>query len=133
MTPYALLLQSCGLSQSEAAEFHGVRLDTIKSWNSGRAPARPGAIAELRALYAQIVVAAENALGALRDVAGAAEIEIGYPADNDEARALGFPCVGAWRAMCGLVIVKLDQSPRLVPRGLTRSAASAIAAHNRQT
>ena len=33
---YDLLRQRCGLSQQEAADVHSTRLDTIKSWCSGR-------------------------------------------------------------------------------------------------
>src|SRR5208337_5666858 len=113
MTPYSLLSEFAGLSHREAAEFHRVRLDTVKSWSAGRNRAPDGASAELRSLIALQDRAAREALDqiavlAATDGARPAAVEIGFPADDDEARALGWPCVGAWRAMAARV---LAQSP----------------------
>lgn len=130
MTPYALLLQACGLSHREAAELHGVRLDTVKSWSAGRNRAPPGVLAELRDLYATIRRAADAALDLIEERAPA-EIEIGYPTDDHEARALGFPCVGAWRAMAALVVAEADRPVVLSPRGATLATAGAADAHGR--
>jgi len=131
MTLFALLLQVCGLSHREAAELHGVRLDTIRSWSIGRNRVPAGVIAELRALYATIRSAADLAIDTLVEAASDGEIEIGYPADDHEARALGFPCVGAWRAMAALVAAETDRSVALVPRGSTPATAGAADAHGR--
>lgn len=131
MTPYTLLLQACGLSHREAAELHGVRLDTVKSWSSGRNRAPEGVLADLRTLYTAIRRAADQALAVFAEVPAGDEIEVGYPADDHEARALGFPCVGAWRAMMALVAAELDRRVALVPRGSTPATAAAIEAHGR--
>jgi len=133
MTPYALMLQACGLSIREAAAFHGVREDTVKSWSSGRArDGHPdGPLRELRALHDRIATAAEAALALIEARPDAAEIEIGYPADDHEARALGFPCVGAWRAMAAQVVAELGRPVTLVPRGSTPATAGAADAHGR--
>lgn len=131
MTPYALLLQACGLSHREAADLHGVRLDTVKSWSSGRNRAPEGVVAELRALHAAIRRAADQALGMFGDVPPDATIEIGYPADDHEARALGFPCIGAWRAMAAITVAELGRPISLVPRGSTVATAAASDAHGR--
>ena len=61
-TAYALLLHLCGLSHQEAADLHRVRLDTVRSWASGRRTVAAGAVAELRALAAGIDRAAAEAL-----------------------------------------------------------------------
>ena len=52
MTLFGALREAAGLSLQEAADFHGVRLDTIKSWTSGRRRAPPDAINKFRALLA---------------------------------------------------------------------------------
>ena len=51
VTPFKRALEACGLSQREAAEFLAVRLDTLKSWCSGRREPPPGAWDQLRDLY----------------------------------------------------------------------------------
>lgn len=131
MTLYGLLLQACGLSQREAADFHRVRPDTVKSWSAGRNAAPDGALEELRKLYALITGAAERHLQVLDDLPAGAEIEIGYPADDHQAQTLGFPCVGAWRAMAALIVAELAGPVRLVPRGATPATAAAMDAHGR--
>ncbi len=130
MTPCALLLQACGLSHREAAELLGVRIDTVKSWSAGRNRAPAGVIAELRALHGRIEAAAGAAVRAI-EATGAADIEIGYPADDHEARALGLPCVGAWRAMAAIVVARTRGHARLAPRGSTPAGAAAADAHGR--
>lgn len=62
-TVYDLLRQRCGLSQVEAANMHGVSLNSLQSWCTGRRTAPPGVVAELRALYLDIRRAADE-LGA---------------------------------------------------------------------
>ena len=62
MTPFALLLQRCGLSRREAAAVLSMRPDSVDSAISGRRSAPPGAIAELRALHARIERAADEML-----------------------------------------------------------------------
>lgn len=58
MTPFALLLDRCGLSHREAAAYLSVRLDTVRSWSLGRNRTPPGVIEELRLLYRRIELAA---------------------------------------------------------------------------
>lgn len=59
MSLFAACLRLVGLSQVEAADFLGVRLDTVKSWSSGRRKAPIGAFRELSALYLDQLDAAE--------------------------------------------------------------------------
>jgi hypothetical protein len=61
-------------------------------------------------------------------VSNAAEIALGYPTDDHEAQGLGWPCVGAWRAMAARVVVAA-LPVRLVPRGSSLATAAAIEAH----
>lgn len=79
-TLYAACLSRLGLSQSEAAALHGVRIDTVKSWSSGRNNVPQGAWDELRAYEAQIVDGSEE-LRERWENAGSPEIEI----DESEA------------------------------------------------
>lgn len=129
MTPYGLLLQACGLSHREGADFHQVRLDTVKSWSAGRNCAPAGALAELRELHRKMERASRQVALALLNSPGGAEVQIRFPADDAEAQSLGLPCVGAWRAMTAMVLVRINRPVRLVP--LTPSATSSEATLSR--
>lgn len=74
-TLYAACLSRLGLSQAGAAALHNVRLDTVKSWSSGRNGVPPGAWAELRAYEAQIVDRSE-AMRETWEAAGSPLIEL---------------------------------------------------------
>lgn len=124
MTPFSLLESLAGLSHREARELLSVRLDTVKSWSSGRNRCPPGALAELKRLIARQERAAREAL-AMFERAKTAELELGYPADDDEARTLGWPCVGAWGAMAARVIAGSPDPVSLAPRGSTPANAPA--------
>jgi hypothetical protein len=58
-TLYAACLSRLGLSQAGAASLHGVRLDTVKSWSSGRNTVPQGAWDDLRLLELELVDASE--------------------------------------------------------------------------
>jgi hypothetical protein len=131
MTPFALLLGTAGLSHREASDFLQVRLDTIHTWSSGRNNCRPAVLAELRDLIQKQERAAREAIAQIEQVRSqhpAAEIELGYPTDDYEAKGLGWPCVGAWRAMAARVVVAA-LPVRLEPRGSSLATAAAIEAH----
>ena len=108
---------------------HEVRPDTVKSWSAGRNRAPDGVIADLRELAGKIDRVASQALAMLDTAPPGAKIEIGFPVDDHEAQTLGFPCVGAWRAMAGQVVANSDRTLVLVPRGSTAGSAAAIDAH----
>lgn len=61
MTTFKSSLGVCGLSQSEAAEFLEVSIDTVKSWCSGRANPPLGVWQLLASLFEQVQDAAEGA------------------------------------------------------------------------
>ena len=131
-----LLIDACGLSQREAAEFLGVRIDTVKSWHRINPPqARPGVLAELRALHAIQRRAAAHLIVQVRETTrayGEAEmVEIGLSTDDHEARSLGWPCVGAHRMAIALAAARLTgMQIVLVPRGSTIATAIAADAHD---
>lgn len=101
----------------------GVGLSSVKQWDSNRI-APDGVLTELRGLHAVIRRASEEAFQAMSSAPIGAEIEIGYPADDHEAQSLGFPCVGAWRAMCAASVARLPHRVVLVPRGSTPATAA---------
>ena len=135
-TPFALMLQACGLSLPEAADLHGVRLDTVESWSAGRRPAPRPVLAALAALATRIEAAATAALDEIARIAeklGPAEaVELGLAADDHEARRLSFPCVGAHRAVLVRVLaagIADGHHFKIVPHGSTSSTATAIHLH----
>lgn len=129
-TTYALLLDRCGMSQREAAAFHGVRPDTVKSWAAARRAAPDGVIAELRVLYARIERAAAEGVKTIK-TQRATEVDLGLASDDHEARSLGWPCVGAHAAVLGLVAARSSAAVSVVPRGSTPATAAAADVHER--
>jgi hypothetical protein len=103
MTPFAALARLGGLSLREAADVLRVREQQAKDMASGRRPTPPGVIAELLDLIRSQEVAAVRAL------AQAGAITLHVPADDEEARRLGWPCVGAWGAMAARVVAASAQ------------------------
>lgn len=61
MTTFKSALGVCGLSQLEAADFFQVRIDTVKSWSTGRNPPPLGVWKQLASLFDQIQEAADGA------------------------------------------------------------------------
>lgn len=126
MSAFALLMQRCGLSQREVAEFLEVRLDTIKSWSSGRNPTRLAIINEMRDLCHKIEESGQRlAEGQSRliekqreDSGQSVLLEFGVAQSDAEARTLGFPCIGAHAAALGVAIANLpsDVEVDVVPR-----------------
>lgn len=128
-TAFGILVALAGLSHREAAEFLGVRLDTVKSWSSGRNKCPAGAIRELRTLILRQQHAAAEVLAQIERLAsaqGASDvIELGEPIDDAEAQSLGWPCVGAWRAMTARVVAGADRQIVVVPRDPTPATSCA--------
>ncbi len=114
---YDLLRQRCGLSQQEAADFHKARLDTIKSWCSGRRHAPDGVIDELRALYDKINASAIRMVESANKTDPDLPIELGLAADDADAQSMGWPCVGAQAAAFGLVIARIRNPVVVEPHG----------------
>jgi transcriptional regulator with XRE-family HTH domain len=119
-TAFDLIRERCGLSQREAADFLSVSVDTIKSWASGRNLVPPGVIAQLRGLHGQIDRSAHEAaarISALHRGHGTPDlIELGLSASDDEAKTLGWPCVGTHAALLGRIAALIDAPVAIVPR-----------------
>lgn len=134
----------CGLSNREAAAYLGVMESAVEKFRRGAKTAPIGTLRDLQQLWTVIDDAAVNAAEAIADdgiLSRADDIEIGYPADDNEAQALGLPCVGAWRQMLARIIDELmlaDENfdlarVKLVPRGATLATAAAIDAHDNRS
>ncbi len=122
---FSYLFECWGIYGTDNDRFLKVRIDTIKSWSSGRNGAPEGAIAELRGLYARIETAAGEALTTINHAPPGAKIELGMAADDYEAQHLGWPCVGAHAAVLGLVAARTERLVRIVPRGTNIATAAA--------
>jgi hypothetical protein len=121
-TPFAVLIERCGLSQREAAEFLKVRLDTVKSWCAGRNTAKPAVLAELRRLYANIQGAAETLAQSNQRLLtrqrerGIQQLGIvfGVAETDGVARVYGFPSKGPYMAAVGLALLHLPDDVTIV-------------------
>lgn len=136
ITAVALLLDRCGLSIREAADFLKVREDTIKSWRTGRNPTPLRVINELKNLYEIIDDAADQTIAMIDQASSMIkskstnfDVEIGIANDDHEAKTLGLPSVGAHAALLGLVVARCTRSINIVPRGSTSASAAASDAH----
>ena len=132
MSTYHLLRRLCGLSHQEAADYLGARLDSAKSWDSGRRSAPPGAIADLRTLAGRIRRAAEAALdqidaATLTEGSPPDQVTLGRCTDDHEARSLGWPCRSAHDMVLARIVAAAPEgvSVRVVYRGSEPATAAA--------
>lgn len=109
-TVFALLCERCGLSADEAARYLEAEPAAVSAWSSGAQPCPDNAVAQLRLLYRQISVMAEQAMRQFVNFSqgqgSPAEVEISLAADDAAAQRLGLPCRGAHRAVLGMVIAR---------------------------
>ena len=133
MTLFKLLLQSSGLSLREAAELLNSRIDTIKSWSSGRNNAPDGVLYEMSEIIDNLEDQAFNVYNHIKNHPSAERYEIGYCADDEEARSLGFKCKSLHDAALRRVLEYCEPHEReklvIVPRGSTAGTAAAIDQH----
>ena len=138
-TIFSLLCSACGLSHREAATLLGVSLDTAKKWSSGGRNPPERVLLELAGLAERIDAAAD---GALETIDAKVEliatdpdvIELGLAADDAEAQSLGWPCVGAHRAVLAMVVSRgmaEGYTFQIVPRGSTAVTAGVADEHDR--
>jgi len=90
-----------GLSQSGAASLHGVRLDTVKSWSSGRNPVPDGAWADLRSYEASIVDRSEAIREAWEDAGEIPDIDVRIEDEGPN-----------WMALADFVLTAEEVQPR---------------------
>jgi hypothetical protein len=83
-TLYAACLSRLGLSQTGAAAMHNNRVDTVKSWSSGRNPVPQGVWNDLRRYEALLVDRSEMMLEQWQN-AGSRPIEIDTSEADDTA------------------------------------------------
>ncbi len=102
VTAFKSSLGVCGLSQSEAADFLDVSIDTVKSWCSGRANPPLGVWQLLASLFEQIQDAADGAADAMNlegiDPRAFNNIEADIPGDE-------LPVTGAMRAAGAMALL----------------------------
>lgn len=134
---FSLLRHICGLSQKEAAAFLDTRLDTIRSWDIARRNPASAVISDLADLAARIDAAADEAVEQIADIAAdlgpGGTVELGLAADDYEAQSLGWPSLGAHKAVIGLTAVRAlaeGHAIEIVPRGSTTATAAAIEIHD---
>jgi hypothetical protein len=107
---YNLLRVACGISQAEAAEFvHGTRLDSVKSWCSDRRTAPQGVINDLQKLAREIHNAGIDYAALLKRISKGDVYVIGLPRDERDARACGFPSIGAQMRAIAVAISHLPE------------------------
>ena len=130
LTLYSLLISVSGLSQKEAARFHGVRPDTVKSWSAGRNAAPEGALSEIKNLIRLQRRAADEMVKLIKSKK-MDEVELGLASDDYEAQQqpLGWPCVSAQAQVFGMVAGMVDIKIKIVPRGSTLGSSLAIEQH----
>jgi hypothetical protein len=74
--------------------------------------------------------AAEQVTQAWESSGSPSEVEFGMATDDHEAQTLGWPCVGAHRAVAARVWELTGAMIKLVPRGSTLVTAAAADVHN---
>lgn len=115
---YNVLREACGISQAEAAEFHSTRLDSVKSWCTGRRSAPQGVISDLQKLARRIQTAGMDHAELLKRMTKGDVYFIGISYDERDARALGFPSMSAQMRAVAIAISQLpdDSEVRIVER-----------------
>jgi hypothetical protein len=107
---YNLLREACGISQAEAAEFvHKTRLDSVKSWCSDRRTAPQGVINDLQKLAREIQNAGISYAALLKGISKGDVYVIGVPSDEQDARACGFPSIGAQMRAIAIAVSLLPE------------------------
>lgn len=122
-TVYAAALSRLCLSQAEAAELHDVRIDTVKSWSSGRARVPPGAWDDLRA----VAVAARARLEYMEELHSAAMATMPNSArDGHMTVEVDLECAGPeGRIAAADFALALPSGSRVENKGAAAAAARA--------
>ncbi|RKF23390.1 hypothetical protein D6851_02655 [Altericroceibacterium spongiae] len=95
-TLYSACLSRLGLSRSEAAKLHGVRIDTINSWATGRRPVPEGAWDDLRQREDLIIERAETIRELWEDAGEPKEISAKWDSDVALLGLADFILGGHW-------------------------------------
>lgn len=95
MNGFAVLIRLCGLDADSAAHFLGVRRRAVLNWMKGVGEARPEVTDALSKLHQQQQKYADDLLEAWDEAGRPPSIAIEICADDEGARARGWPSVGA--------------------------------------
>ena len=133
MTLFSSILKLSGLSIKEASNFLGVRVDTVKSWSTGRNNPKQGVFDQLHELLITQETAAGEVVKIWEDLGQPEKWELGYAADDYEAQSLGWPSARAQMAAFARVWEMLHDDCELIlsPRGSTLATAAAADAHEK--
>jgi len=104
---YDLLREACGLSQQEAADYHDVRLDSIKSWCSDRRQVPVAVVAQLQELMRAIELSAEKFAAEINPNYDQNAFIIGVPIEDEDAEACGFPSIAAHHRAIAIAMSRL--------------------------
>lgn len=123
-TTFKLLLQSSGLSRSEAAQFLDVSEESVRSWYTGRRNCPDGVIEDMYTLIDRQEGEALQALDVIENSPdNLQEIEISAPATDKESLSIGWPCFNAQLASFRRLLEMADNDTRkrirFVQRGST--------------
>lgn len=130
MTLFKHTLTRLGLSLAEAAAFLDVRLDTLKSWSSGRNPVPDGVWSTLAELAQKQEEAAQAMAEVWLETGEPDLVDFGLASDAHEAQSLGWPCVGAHMTVASIFWEMTGVEPNIVPRGSSLASAAASDIHD---
>lgn len=130
ITIFSTLRTATGLSLFETAAYLNVSQKNVERWVDGVRDPPEGVIKEMAELVVLQTKAVERQLSFMK-TNGVKQAEIGYPVDNEEAKSMGWPCVGAVKVILGRIIAGSDASIILSPRGSTSGTAAAIDAREK--
>ncbi len=135
---FGSLLAMCGMTHEECADYLGVRLDSVRSWSSGRRNVPQGVEAKLIELWnlmedeaSRIIDGIEAQLIELSVHGLPQSIEFGIPSSREEANELGWPSVGTFMRIAALVASNVEIRLDLVERGSTLASQQAIYARKK--
>lgn len=123
-TKFNILLSSSCLSQREAAEYLNISTSSVDKMNRGKNPAPDGVIE----LLIELIRKQHNAAHHQLDIIEQSDVDlvhINAPSDDDEARAMGWPCLNAWKGMAAILVAWSPTPVKIVPRGTTLAGAKA--------
>ena len=130
ITIFSTLRAATGLSLFDTAAYLNVSQKNVERWVDGVREPPEGVIKEMSELVAMQTKVVERQLSFMK-TNGVKQAEIGYPVDAEEAKSMGWPCIGAVKVVLGRIIAGSDASIILSPRGSTSGTAAAIDAREK--
>ena len=130
ITIFSTLRAATGLSLFDTAAYLNVSQKNVERWVDGVREPPEGVIKEMSELVAMQTKVVVRQLSFMK-TNGVKQAEIGYPVDDEEAKSMGWPCLGAVKVVLGRIIAGSDTSIILSPRGSTSGTAAAIDARGK--